>query len=659
MRALLWSAAAALVVAAYANSLDNSFHFDDAHVVENNAYIRSLGHIPRFFVDANTFSSRPTNATYRPLVSVTLAVDYFFGALKPRAYHVTQILLLLILGGLLALFYRRLFLQAGTGARVARPMALVAATFFCVQTSNTETLNFISARSELLAGIGLVGSFLVYLRWPERRWLGLHLLPMIAGALAKVHAVMYAPLLFAYVWVFDDEAGADGSANAGALVRTRRAMAATWPAFLAAGLMYLFIRSMDNPEWHPSGGPVLPYALTQPWVWLHYARLLILPVGLTADSDWRTFDQWWDVRAFAGFTFVAAMAVVFRQASRQRHSSVFAFGLAWFAIALAPTSSVIPFAEVVNEHRQFLPFIGLVPAVVWAVSWLVTRTVPEAAAPRVLAALAIVVLAANAAGTWQRNKVWQSEETLWLDVTRKSPANGRGLMNYGLTRLRQGDLETARQYFEKATAFNPEYSTLSVNLGVVYGALKQPALAEGHFLRALSLSADADSHYYYGRWLAEEGRGPEAIDHLRQALAASPGRTDVRVSLMRLLAAADDAAGLEAVARETAALEPGHLEAAAFLRGDSPCATPTVDAAQQAGLARLNTNRVDEAAECFRQMLRLDPVSAEGWNNRGVAQFRLGFVPQAVNSFHRALSASPSHERAKINLAAAQARLRR
>ena len=73
----LCSAAVALIVAAYSNSFGNAFHFDDSHVVEGNLYIRSLANVPRFFHDASTFSSLPANATYRPLVTATLAFDYW------------------------------------------------------------------------------------------------------------------------------------------------------------------------------------------------------------------------------------------------------------------------------------------------------------------------------------------------------------------------------------------------------------------------------------------------------------------------------------------------------------------------------------------------------------------------------------------------------
>ena len=50
-----------------------------------------------------------------------------------------------------------------------RYLALLAATLFSVHTTNTETLNTISARSELLSAMGVVGSFLVYLYVPASR----------------------------------------------------------------------------------------------------------------------------------------------------------------------------------------------------------------------------------------------------------------------------------------------------------------------------------------------------------------------------------------------------------------------------------------------------------------------------------------------------------
>jgi tetratricopeptide (TPR) repeat protein len=657
-RAIVAAAAIActlLVLGAYSNSLDGAFHFDDSHVIENNLYIRSLKNIPRFFADASTFSSIPSHGSYRPLVSTTLAIDYAIGGgLAPRQFHRTQIALLGVLGALLAVFYERLLREAGAGP--ARMAALGAAALFAVHTANTETLNLISARSEELAVLGVVGAFLLYLALPRLRWTGLHLVPMAIGALAKVHAVMYGPLLFVYAWLW--------SPAASPREKTRDAVRQSWPALVAAAVVYAFVRRMDTPEWTGGGTERLAYAWTQPFVWLHYARLFFLPIGLTADTDWSVFPHWYDTRAIAGYLFVVVLVVIVSRTWREPATRPIAFGIAWFAIALAPTSSVVPFSEVMNEHRVFFPYVGLTLAVVWAAVLAVRRPAVRRAEgagtlrTRVAVAAALVALVALGVSTWSRNRIWRTEESLWRDVTEKSPANGRGLMNYGLTRMRQGDYAGASASFARAGMLLPNYSTLEINRGIVEGALGQRFSADAHFRRALELAPDADGHFFYARWLAETGRGPEAITHLRSAIAISRGYVDARHLLMRLASAAGDEPTVAATAGETLALDPGDPEAAAYARGDTPMAAraPTSAAAMSAGLAALSAKRHDEAAELFRQVIRLDPRSADGWNNRGWAQLQLGFPAAAAASFERALAIDPASERVRNNLALTRAK---
>jgi hypothetical protein len=160
-------AALLLFAAAYSNSLRNSFHFDDSHVVEQNLFIRDLANVPRFFRDARTFSSAPQNTVYRPVVTLTLAIDYWMGhGLDPLAFHITQLTLFALIGVMLVFLYLRLF--ETTGEQLWHKWAaLFAATLYCVHTGNTQPANYISARSELLSALGVVGGFIVYLYAPR------------------------------------------------------------------------------------------------------------------------------------------------------------------------------------------------------------------------------------------------------------------------------------------------------------------------------------------------------------------------------------------------------------------------------------------------------------------------------------------------------------
>ncbi len=193
---------------------------------------------------------------------------------------------------------------------------------------------------------------------------------------------------------------------------------------------------MAPPTLNYGGGDRLLYAQTQVWAWLHYLRLFVLPAGLTADTDLRFIGEWYDTRVIAGLAAIAGLAVVAWRSSRRRESFPVVFGLAWFAVGLLPTSSILPLAELMNEHRVFLPFIGLALAAVWgarllAPPWL-RRPVPAAV-------LCAVILVAHATGTSVRNRAWRTGEGLWADVTVKSPANGRAWMNYGVALMARGE----------------------------------------------------------------------------------------------------------------------------------------------------------------------------------------------------------------------------
>ncbi len=67
--------------------------------------------------------------------------------------------------------------------------------------------------------------------------------------------------------------------------------------------------------------------------------------------------------------------------------------------------------------------------------------------------------------------MWHTPESLWLDDVEKSPPNGRGLMNYGLTQMAVGRYPRALDYFTRALEYTPNYPTLEINLGIVNGAM--------------------------------------------------------------------------------------------------------------------------------------------------------------------------------------------
>src|SRR5215831_17256773 len=224
---------AGVLFVAYANHFYNSFHFDDAHTIVNNAAIRDLRNIPLFFHDAATFSSLPSNQSYRPLVSTLLAIDYRLGALKPFWFHVSIFTLFVILTLLLTFVIQRLLTNTAPEP-AAGWIAIAAAAWYGLHPANADTINYVISSSEVISTLGVVGSFAVYLGFPNLRRYYVYVLPAAIGILAKPPAAIVAVLFAIYRSLFPS----DGAR----LTESRRQrVAEVIVPFLICAVMLLFV----------------------------------------------------------------------------------------------------------------------------------------------------------------------------------------------------------------------------------------------------------------------------------------------------------------------------------------------------------------------------------------------------------------------------------
>jgi len=614
------------LIAPYANHFHNSFHFDDAHTIVNNAAIRDLRNIPLFFQDATTFSSLPSNQSYRPLISTLLAIDYSLGhGLRTFWFHISIFSLFVVLVFLLGSVVHRLL-----GIAAPSPsnwwIALLASALYGLHPANADTVNYIIASGEVISTLGVIASFAVYFTFPALRPSYLFIVPAAVCVLAKPPAAVFPLLFVAYRSLFpsglDDPLGHQRIRKAMTQRRAFEWLAEVIPPFLICAAILLFVKALTPDTWVAGANHPQSYLITQPYVVLQYFETFFWPAGLSADYDLNPFTTTDDARFWAGLAFSVLFVAVAISTAFFKKTRLIGFGLFWFLIALLPTS-LFPLAEVMNDHRTFLPYVGLVIAIAGIAS-LLLRVRGNYTLPTKVAAGCIVValLSANGYATYQRNKVWKDEESLWHDVVLKSPRNGRGLMNYGLTLMAKGDYAGALDYFHRAEPLTPSYSVLMINLATAEDATKQSTKAEQHFKEALRLAPSSpDSYTFYARYLLAHSRAEEARGFLQSALKLSP--TDI--TARELLTRAD-------------------------AQAPNQPAPQTPEYYLDLSLKFYGEERYPESIVASRRALDLRPGYAEAWNNICAADNKLGRYDEAAAACEQALRYKPDFELARNNL---------
>ena len=341
-----------------------------------------------------------------------------------------------------------------------------------------------------------------------------------------------------------------------------------------------------------------------------------------------------DPRIIIGVIFLIAYLITIFKTSKNTTTKPIAFGLIWFGAALLPTS-VAPFAEVTNDHRMFFAFVGLSLSVTTTIGLIIIKYKEVLAKNSFykfgIASIALLVLCLNAYGVHQRNKVWKTEASLWLDVTQKSPLNGRGFMNYGLTEMAIGNYQNAINYFEKAKVLLPYYSSNYINLGIAKNGLNMVAEADIDFRKAIEIAPKSYRPYqFYGRYLKSNNRTEEAITALEKALSINPTSAEIFEMLLELYNNKQDWGKLEEVAQQYLVILPDNETAKNYLnasRTKTPYYGSNVKTLQEPNanfyidqsLTFYNNGDYQGCIDASLKAIELDPKRIEPYINIGAA----------------------------------------
>src|SRR2546422_887283 len=262
---------------AYHNAFQNPFQFDDQPHILRNPHIRHLWPPWEAIVQ-----------TTRPLVQLSLALNYAVSGLDVWSYHAVNLAIHALAALALLGVIRRTLMQSDLPDRyrsAATGLALAAALIWVVHPLQTEAVTYVIQRSESLAGLFYLLTLYCVIRGADSSGgKPLHAAAVVSCALgmASKPIMTTAPLA---VLIYDR-------------MFLSRSFRQLWSQrrmlyiglFGTMGLLPLLFANGPL-EWRTSAGlrtgiTPLAYAMTEPGVILHYLRLCLWPHPLCLDYGW-------------------------------------------------------------------------------------------------------------------------------------------------------------------------------------------------------------------------------------------------------------------------------------------------------------------------------------------------------------------------------------
>lgn len=542
-------AVAAAAAAVYGWSVGNGFAYDDVAVLLGDPRIADPGRWLEFVTRGYWWGAESEMGIWRPLTSLSFAVDWILSGGSPAWLHAVNVALHAAASVAAWALLRRWFSPGG---------ALVGGLLFAVHPVHVEAVANVVGRGELLAALFVLVAIRTWTgggddrrspgpgpdqvgrtpALPPGRIAGVALL-FALGLLSKETALVLPALL-----VVGDLASGRWAWNRSAVRRYLRArgwalaaVVAVAPAYLAGRWAVLGGFAPERP--HPAAEVLTSRAdllLTALQAWPHYLRLLAFPRTLLADYGPRILlpATGWTPLAVAGLVIVVAVVgggvLALRGGSRRASA-----GLLWFPVAVLPVSNLaVTVGVLVAERTLYLPSFAVAMAVAGGVELLPRLTPARRRAAVAAAAAALVLLAARSVA---RVPEWRSTASIFRALERDAPHSYRAAWYRARVARSRGETERAARLYARAMELWPYRARLIVESAAV--ALERGRIPDVRRLAAHAVRVDPGSvpaHRLRAAAAWDMGDTAAALAAARAGLAVEP--TDSLLAAIRRQAGA-------------------------------------------------------------------------------------------------------------------------
>jgi len=456
----------ALTFAAYANTLDNDFVWDD-HFFVFREEVKGFDDIGSFFI-------HDTEGVYRPFREVLYVFAYAMFGENAFFYHLMSTIL--HIGISIVVFF---FVRTLTEKRL---LAFLTALFFGLHPVHTEAVSFITSSFD---NFGVLFMFLSLFFYVDSRKL-LSLLFFVLGVFSY-EPVVVMPWLIVLIDLFKGES-----------LKTK--IKAYTPYFIITGI-FIFIRFfligvISRSE--PLGASYLLTLLTMPFVFVRYVLLLLVPFGLSVNHEVifaHGLFEFWVLFPIVCLIGLAAFGIYMLN----RNNIVF-FVVSWLLITLLPFSNILPLQRLIAEVYLYIPSFGFCLLLAFVLIRFRRKT------GNILFIFIVIFLAFGClALTVKRNNDWQDDLSLWTATVKTSPNSSKAHNNLAVEYEKLGEMDRAIEEYLTSIKLNPKRVNPYISLGAVYYKLGNYTLAKQYWGAAVELDPSQDKIRNNLRILQEQG----------------------------------------------------------------------------------------------------------------------------------------------------------
>ncbi len=496
-----------------------------------------------------------------PLSWMTLGANYLMFGMEPAGYHATNVLLHALNAVLLTQLGVDVLARptdsvrgrlAATSPTAVWTSAAIGALSFALHPLRVESVTWITERRDVLSGLFYLGTLIAFVRFADegaraRAWYAAALASFVAALLAKGTAVTVPGAMALLWWI---PLGKIGGNIGWSRAAWQRAVAVLAPfGVLSVVFAVVALRGLAYPQL-----PVAGKVAVSLYSWCFYLARTVWPSGL---SPLYEMPEPLDPTAarFVISGIIVVMSVILGWRMYRRAPGVVVALLA-FTVIVFPLLGLHQGGPQItadrNTYNASMPLALLVGGAVltWWARW---RAAPI---------LALPVLTALAAVTWQQQAYWQNSEALWLRVLAVEPESPHGHNNYGNVLMAAGRTEEAIARYARAVELRPTFGPALANLGVALNAVGRPHEAITMLTRALDADSTRDDvEANLGAALMQTGDVDGAVRHLERAVRLNAQNANAEVNWGNALVRRGDAAGAVTHYARAVSIQPGNADA--------------------------------------------------------------------------------------------------